>query len=330
MSTNHSPIVSIIVPAYRAERTIEKCVGSLLCQTVTDIEVIVVDDGSPDTTLSILQRMAAQDPRLVVVHQDNAGVSAARNKGLSVARAPWVAFVDSDDYVTDNYIETLLPKSEDVDFTVCSYFNEYPDGRRTASHPISYAPLADTAKLSMTIGELMSRVNAYHLCGPYCKLFKRSLLLSQAVTFPVDMSFGEDAVFVFTYLQHVEKVQVSHRATYCYTHTGRESLSQSATSVQWADMGKKIFSLMAAICDRHHVADRRRLERHLLDRLTTALSLNRHDHRMTRQERHECYSMIAQHVSYGNYRKSLPMFFPVFAVLRWWSAYEWLCEKIYR
>lgn len=324
------PFISVIVPAYRAEHTIEKCVGSLLCQTVTDIEIIVVDDGSPDATFSILQRMAAQDPRLVVVHQYNAGVSAARNKGLSVARAPWVAFVDSDDYVTDDYIETLLPKSEDVDFMVCSYFNEYPDGRRTASHPIYDAPLADTVKLSMTIGELMSRVNAYHLCGPCCKLFKRSLLLSQAVTFPVDMSFGEDTVFVFTYLQHVEKVQVSHHASYFYTHTGGESLSQSATSVQWADMGKKIFSLMAAICDRHGVADRRRVERHLLDRLTTALALNRHDHCMTRQERHECYDMLAQNVSYSNYRKSLPVFFPVFAVLRWWSAYEWLCEKIYR
>ena len=324
------PFISVIVPAYRAEHTIEKCVGSLLSQTFTDIEVIVVDDGSPDATLSILQRMAAQDQRLVVVHQDNAGVSAARNRGLTVARAPWVAFVDSDDYVTDDYIEKLLPDNDDTDFTVCSYFNEYPDGRRTASHPIYDAPLADTAKLSITISELMTRVNAYHLCGPCCKLFKRSLLLSQSVTFPVGMSFGEDAVFVFSYLQHVEKVQVSLRATYCYTHTGGESLSQSATSVQWADMGKKIFRLMAAICDRHHVADRRRVERHLLDRLTTALALNRHDHCMTRQERHECYDMIAQNVSYSNYRKSLPMFFPVFAVLRWWRGYEWLCEKIYR
>lgn len=82
------PFISVIVPAYRDEHTIEKCVGSLLRQTVTDIEVIVVDDGSPDATLSILQRMAAQAPRLVVVHQDNAGVSAARNKRVFMLPAP--------------------------------------------------------------------------------------------------------------------------------------------------------------------------------------------------------------------------------------------------
>ena len=330
MSANHTPLVSIIVPAYRAESTIEKCVGSLLQQTVSDIEVIVVDDGSPDGTLQKLQRMAAQDQRLVVVHQDNAGVSAARNNGLSVARAPWVAFVDSDDYVTDDYIESLLPQSEDVDFTMCSLFNEYPDGRHTYSLPLCDLNTDDSVALQMSIGELMSNINAYHLCGPCCKLFMLSVLRLNSITFPVDMDFGEDAVFVFLYLQYVKKVQVSLHAAYCYTHTKEESLSQSATSVQWADMGKKIFRLMTAICDRHGVADRRRVERHLVDRLTTALSLNRHDHCMTRQERHECYDMIAQNVSYNNYHKSLPFFFPVFAVLRWWGTYEWLVNTIYK
>ncbi len=323
------PLVSIIVPAYCAQHTIGRCIDSLLRQTVTAIEVIAVDDGSPDATLALLQQMAACDERLLVVHQDHAGVSSARNRGLAVARAPWVAFVDSDDYVAPDYIQSLLPASPDVDFTMCSLSDVYPDGRQIISCPLPDVASPSSVIRTLTVASLMTGVKTYHLCGSWCKLFKRSILSAQTITFPVDMSFGEDAVFVFSYLQHAAKAQVSPRATYCYTHIKGASLSQRATSEQWADMGLKIFGLMTAICDRHHVADRSRVEHHLVDRLTTALALNSHDHLMTRRHRQVCYDMIARHVSYSNYHKSMPFFFPVFAVTRWWGAYEWLCEKIY-
>ncbi len=324
-----SPFVSVIIPAYNAGDTIRRCVESVLGQTFADIEVIVVDDGSRDNTLAVLRQMETEDARLVVHHQDNAGVSAARNAGLALAKGEWVAFVDSDDYVTEKYIEMLLPQADCIDFTMCSLANVDADGRETAHRMLPAIPVEDLTQHVMSIGEAMSSVTVYLLCGPNCKLFRRQLLSDSCVSFPSGMSFGEDAVFVLSYLQHVERVQATNAMAYFYTHSRDESLCRTSTSTQWLDMCIRIQSLMSSICDRHGVKDRRRIEAHVLDRLTTALSLNARDHLMTQSARYTSYNMIADTVSPRIYRPHMPFFFPLFALLRWWRGYEWLFRKVY-
>ncbi len=324
-----SPLVSVIIPAYQAGGTIRRCVESLLRQSFADIEVIVIDDGSRDDTLAVLRQMAAADTRLVVVHQDNAGVSAARNAGLALARGEWVAFADSDDYVSEDYISLLLPQTDDVDFTVCSLANESADGRITSLYVLPDLPHADATRHSMSLGEAMTQLSVYQLCGPCCKLFRRRIVTDFGIRFPDHMSFGEDTLFVFTYLQHVARVQAVNVAAYYYTHSRGDSLSQTSTSGQWYDMGGRIQQLLEAISQRHHVADRRRIEAHVLDRLTTALSLNTCDHQLTQEQRYTCYNLIADTVSLRIYRPHMPFFFPIFAAVRWWRVYEWLVRKVY-
>ena len=99
------PKISVIVPVYKAEAYLHRCVGSLLTQTFTDFEVLLVDDGSPDRSGAICDEYARRDSRVRVFHKENGGVSSARNYGISKAEGLWLLFVDSDDWCNENYIE---------------------------------------------------------------------------------------------------------------------------------------------------------------------------------------------------------------------------------
>ena len=112
-------LVSIIVPVYKAEKYIHQCIDSLLAQTYRNIEVILVDDGSPDHCGKICDEYAAKDSRVKVIHQQNGGVSAARNTGIAHSRGEWIAFVDADDSVTCAYIEPLY--ANDSDWVISGY-----------------------------------------------------------------------------------------------------------------------------------------------------------------------------------------------------------------
>lgn len=116
------PTISIIVPVYKVERYLFECVDSLLAQTFSDIEIILVDDGSPDRCGEICDHYAQMDARVRVIHQKNGGLSRARNAGAALARGEYICFVDSDDYVAPTYCETLyrLLSESTCDFSVCA------------------------------------------------------------------------------------------------------------------------------------------------------------------------------------------------------------------
>lgn len=97
--TKQAPLISVIVPVYNAEKFLNRCVESILAQTYSNLEVILVDDGSPDCCGVICDEFAAKDPRIRVIHQENGGLSAARNAALDVCNGDYIAFVDSDDYI---------------------------------------------------------------------------------------------------------------------------------------------------------------------------------------------------------------------------------------
>lgn len=108
-------MVSIIVPIYNVEQYIPKCIESILAQTYRDFELILVDDGSPDNCGKICDEYAKQDSRVHVIHQENKGVSAARNAGISLAKGEYIMLVDSDDFITENMLEkcmTVLQKAD--------------------------------------------------------------------------------------------------------------------------------------------------------------------------------------------------------------------------
>ena len=109
-----TPLISVIVPVYRVEAYLERCVKSILSQTYKNLEVILVDDGSPDQCPAICDACAEKDARVKVIHQENKGLSGARNAGINAASGEYLAFVDSDDYVSPHFIEELYQLLQDT------------------------------------------------------------------------------------------------------------------------------------------------------------------------------------------------------------------------
>ena len=129
------PAVSVIIPVYLSETTIERCVSSVQAQTLGDIEIIAVVDGVVDKSKDILDRLAAEDSRLRVVVQENAGVSTARNHGMQLAQGEFIAFVDSDDTIDEDYLATLYEQRE-FDLVVCGH-KYIVGGETTDKRPVS-------------------------------------------------------------------------------------------------------------------------------------------------------------------------------------------------
>ncbi|MCQ2577012.1 MAG: glycosyltransferase family 2 protein [Treponema sp.] len=124
------PKISVIIPVYKVEQFLEDCVKSLLSQTFTDFEIILVDDGSPDNSGALCDKYAASDSRIKVFHKENGGVSSARNKGIEIAEGEWICFVDSDDWVEPDYLEVMYQTALEnkADVSVCGFVG----GKKTA------------------------------------------------------------------------------------------------------------------------------------------------------------------------------------------------------
>ena len=151
VSETKSPMISVIVPVYKVEPYLAACVDSILAQTFTDFELILVDDGSPDRCGEICDAYAQQDPRVRVIHQENQGLSGARNAGMDIARGEYISFVDSDDMISPRYLTVLLQSltETNADFSVCR-FMEFTD--RTAKTVLS-KPQKNNSKALLLSGK---------------------------------------------------------------------------------------------------------------------------------------------------------------------------------
>ncbi len=121
--------ISIIVPVYKVEKYLKKCVDSILAQTFSDFELILVDDGSPDNSGRICDDYAKKDARVRVVHKQNGGLSSARNAGIEVAKGKYLGFVDSDDYIAEDMYELLYKAiiKEEADLSICGIYDVYEE-----------------------------------------------------------------------------------------------------------------------------------------------------------------------------------------------------------
>lgn len=204
-------MVSIIVPVYNAENTIEKCVKSILSQQYPCKEIILINDGSQDKSLEIMCRLAEQHSEITVIDKPNGGVSSARNAGLEVCTGEYVTFIDSDDYYLSNtYIANmakLLDDNENIGLVVVGY--TLLTGQRIKS----FAPQVGVKDIQDVAAQYLSYGVKNAMNSPWNKLFRARLIKNM---FDEQMKMGEDAVFVLQYMKNCQQVAFGDDCGYGY------------------------------------------------------------------------------------------------------------------
>lgn len=195
-----NPKVSIVVPVYNAEKYLHRCIDSVLAQTYSDWELLLIDDGSKDASGSICDEYTTKDGRIRVFHKENGGVSSARNLGLDNAQGEWVTFVDADDYIEENFLKSF-EGNLDADLVVGNAdLVTNLTGRRRVLKSIPYGYYQDIrGVLSSYLTELILRV-------PWAK-FYRTRLISD-LRFKEGMCLGEDTLFNLCYFRYIKRISV--------------------------------------------------------------------------------------------------------------------------
>lgn len=213
-------MISVIVPVYKAEKVIARCIESVIAQEYTDWELILVDDGSPDRSGEICDEYALKDKRIRVVHQENAGASAARNHGIDIARGEYICFIDSDDYVSPTYLSDFGVVDYDKDFAIQGLTNVNEKGEILNS-------LTPEEDANIPIQKMFGYSSLWYLIkGPCCKLFRSELIKNNRIIFPIEYAYGEDEIFVLKYLLVCKNcASVISKSNYYYEHGNKESLT---------------------------------------------------------------------------------------------------------
>lgn len=205
-----APMISIIVPAYNVERYIEKCINSVLKQTYKEWELIIVDDGSMDKTGVIADGFAAENDNITVIHQTNHGVSYARNRGIDLAHGLYFLFLDADDWIEENMLETMMYNGQQADLIVCGINDCFQE---------------NNGSLSIKPRKIWEKQDCFISDDVFFDVFCKTGTLSNklfhvnsigSIRFSTKMTYGEDAFFLAQALSNVNRAVIVPRHMYYY------------------------------------------------------------------------------------------------------------------
>ena len=220
------PQISIIVPVYKAESTIGRCVDSIRNQTFSDIEIILIDDGSPDRSGEICDAFAEMDERIRVIHKKNGGVSSARNAGLEIASGKYLMFCDSDDYVAPEWCQWMYEAMNGgkIHLAYCAVA-VVSNGNTVYQTPI-------TAKRCIAPKEYLEIVSYVRINELWNKIFLADIVRNFSIRFDTQISRCEDVLFVLEYLKHIgSNDYLCYGSPVLYYYTASDSDSLSTTFV---------------------------------------------------------------------------------------------------
>lgn len=217
------PKLSVIVPVYNVEKFLARCLDSILAQTLSDIEIICIDDGSPDNSIEILNRYSSADKRITVIRQENRGLGGARNSGINAATGEYIGFVDSDDYLDLDFFEKLYcaAKKNDADIAVTGIIKHR---KRSSKLYISF----EDEVVYTTVNHKFSVCN----CPPYFhvvnKIYRRTLIAGNDIRFKEHVYF-EDIEFTSNILLIANKIVTVPGTFYRYIYNGESILKGRQT-----------------------------------------------------------------------------------------------------
>ena len=216
------PKYSVIVPVYKVEAVLPRCIESILNQTITDFELILVDDGSPDGSGAICDAYAERDSRIRVIHQQNGGVSRARNAGLDAAKGEYIVFVDSDDYVDTTYLQEFGENPSDL--TISGYRIEGYGYSEAVIRQYEPTDIQNMDKNDFTW--MFERGMLNYACT---KCFKTEIIRKHALKFHENMKLSEDTLFTLQYAMHCRSVYSMLTPGYHYVKYEHETLTGIAS-----------------------------------------------------------------------------------------------------
>lgn len=213
------PLISVIVPIFKSEKYIHRCINSILTQTFTNYELILIDDGSPDNCGKICDDYSKKFNFIQVIHQQNLGVSAARNAGIEIAKGKWILFIDSDDFIDPEYFSSIFLKSKPNTLTIQGY-----KAILNNIH-ITTKSFKERVFEKKSIHELFKNPYFFEYGHPFGKLYETQIILNNKLRFNEELSHSEDLIFLLNYIYRIDSIQIIEGAFYNYTINSSTSLS---------------------------------------------------------------------------------------------------------
>lgn len=217
-------MISIIIPVYNVEKYLTQCIDSILSQTYTDWELILIDDGSIDQSGKICDEYANRDDRIKVIHKKNEGVSKARNTGITLSNGEYICFIDSDDWIDTNYLQNFKIQEQQCDFYFSGAWYD------TYGKIYSYKKYSEKfCKNKYEIRDEFFNQNLLSNGYPWGKLYKTQIIKENELRFNENLNINEDHIFVFQYFSYINTLYITNTAGYHYTvfdNSGRKLSSK--------------------------------------------------------------------------------------------------------
>lgn len=231
---NSQNLLSVVIPIYNSEKYMKNCIDSIINQTYRNIEIILVDDGSKDSSAQICDNYAKKDNRIIVIHKENNGVSSARNSGIDIAKGKYISFIDSDDYVDEFFFEKMLDLmcKMDSDLVFCDI--------KFVENDVEIKKINFSEKKSFSNTEMMEKMFNYN-CANFAVWNKIYLTdIVKKIRFYEEILIKEDGLFCFQYLNNIKNVCYINEAMYTYIQQKNSALhvgnpEKMITSVEATD-----------------------------------------------------------------------------------------------
>lgn len=239
------PKISIIVPVYKVEKYLSRCVDSILLQTFTDFELILVDDGSIDESGNICDAYLEKDKRVKVIHKKNGGVSSARNAGLDLAVGKYIMFCDSDDYVDPRWCEEMftMMESQNIEMCFCGYYLFDNQSNVVMEERL----FSKRKKIEMHRTDIWDVYMKGFLNMPWNKIYRKSIIIDNNIRFDETINYNEDLLFVLDYLRCIQgEFGVCNIPLYFYVQGIPGSLTRSYVPNLWS-IKQRVFDSMDTV-----------------------------------------------------------------------------------
>lgn len=252
MGDSKQPLISVIVPVFNVARFLEECISSIINQTIYDLQIILIDDGSTDGSGSICDRFAERDKRILVIHQTNAGVSNARNAGIRVAKGKYISFIDADDMLPKDAYKILLDKPLDYPALTMGRMQRISEDGALLEQSLEF--YTGEIESSIFLKDLLEEREFTYLGFLWDKLFLHDVIEKNGLLFNQEIKLNEDRLFILQYMFYVKKVFLINNVVYYYRQRSNGIITMTRKNSTVTDSEMTVvqsFKAMQKVCKDH-------------------------------------------------------------------------------